>query len=282
MEGYTQLEDEFGDVVGKARRGQERTVEELAAAAGIGAGDLERIEAYEWIPEAPVVDRLAAALSLHAGKLRLSAEASCFPAHPWGTGGNALDVRMLILGDDFLMNGYVVTCRRTGEAAIVDPGFQGDRLLSAAREAGARVGQVWLTHGHGDHVGDLPLVLDATGAGAAIGDEDLPLTGGLAGRIEERLTPGGRVDLGEQRFTIAATPGHTPGGVSLIHDEAAFVGDALFAGSLGGTRRRADYDRQRRAVAAELLSLPPATTLYPGHGPATTVGEERRTNPFFD
>ena len=70
--------------------------------------------------------------------------------------------------------------------------------------------------------------------------------------------------------------------MSLIHDQAAFVGDALFAGSLGGTRRRADYDRQRRAVADELLSLPPATTLYPGHGPATTVGEERRSNPFFD
>ena len=282
MERYTQLEDEFGDVVGKARRGQERTVEELAAAAGIGAGDLERIEAYESTPDAPVVDRLAAALSLHAGKLRLSAEGGYFPSHPWGTEGNDLDVRMLILGEGFLMNGYVVTCRRSGEAAVIDPGFQGDRLLAAAREAGARVGQVWLTHGHGDHVGDLPLVLEATGAGAAIGPDDLALTGGLAGRIEGRLTPGGRVDLGEQSFTVAGTPGHTPGGVSLIHPEAAFVGDALFAGSLGGTRRREDYDRQRRAVADELLSLPPATTLYPGHGPATTVGEERRSNPFFD
>ena len=282
MEGYTQLEDEFGDVVGKARRGQERTVEELAAAAGIGPEDLERIEACERVSDAAIVDGLAAALSLHAGKLRLSAEAAWFPARPWGAEGSALDVSMLILGDDFLMNGYVVTCRRTGEAAIVDPGFQGGRLLAAARDSGARVGQVWLTHGHGDHVGDLPLVLDATGAGAAIGEEDLPLTGGLAGRIEGRLTPGGRLDLGEQSFTIAATPGHTPGGVSLIHDEAAFVGDALFAGSLGGTRRRADYDRQRRAVAAELLSLPPATTLYPGHGPATTVDEERRSNPFYD
>ena len=282
MAGYTHLEDEFGDVVGKARRGQERTVEEVAERAGIAAGDLERIEAYEWIPDGGIVEGLAEALSLHAGRLRASAEAAWFPAHPWGVQGEALDVRMLILGDDFLMNGYVVTCRRTGEAAIVDPGFQGDRLLEAAAEAGARVRRVWLTHGHGDHVADLPLVLEATGAAAAIGAEDLGLTGGLAGHIEGRLVPGGRIALGEQSFAVVRTPGHTAGGVSLIHEEAAFVGDALFAGSLGGTRRRADYDGQRRAVERELLSLPPETALYPGHGPATTVEEERRNNPFFD
>ena len=282
MAGYTHLEDEFGDVVAKARRGQQRTVEEVAGSAGIAAGDLERIESYEWIPDARIVDGLARALSLHAGKLRHGAEAAYFPAHPGGVERAALDVRMLILGDDFLMNGYVVTCRRTGEAAIVDPGFQGDRLLAAARESGARVGQVWLTHGHGDHVGDLPLVLDATGAAAAIGPGDLALIGDLAGRVERRLVPGSRLGIGELSFTVADTPGHTPGGVSLIHEEIAFVGDALFAGSLGGTRRRSDYDRQRRAVETGLLSLPPETTLYPGHGPATTVGEERRSNPFFD
>ena len=90
------------------------------------------------------------------------------------------------------------------------------------------------------------------------------------------------VRVGEQSFRVAATPGHTPGGVSLIHDQIAFVGDALFAGSLGGTRRRTDYHRQRQAVADELLSLPEETTLYPGHGPATTVAEERENNPFFD
>ncbi len=282
MDGYTHLEDEFGDVVGKARRGQERSVQEVAERTGIAAADLERLEVCEWIPDGRVVERLADALSLHGGRLRASAEAAYFPANPLGVPGEALDVRMLILGDDFLMNGYVAACRRTGEAAIVDPGFQGDRLLAAAAQSGARVRQVWLTHGHADHVGDLPLVLGATGASAAIGAEDLALTGGLAARIEGRLEPGGRVALGEQSFTVARTPGHTPGGVSLIHEQAAFVGDALFAGSLGGTRRRVDYDGQRRAVRRELLSLPPETILYPGHGPATTVEEERRNNPFFD
>ncbi len=189
---------------------------------------------------------------------------------------------MMVLGTDFLMNGYLAICRQTRQAAVIDPGFQAARILQAAADAGAEIQCIWLTHGHHDHLEALAEVAEATGAEAAIHAPDLALAGGTARHIGARLIDGGQVRVGAQRFDVRATPGHTAGGVSLIHAEGtAFVGDALFAGSLGGTRQRSAYACQIDAVADNVLSLPPATTLYPGHGPATTVAEEREHNPFF-
>lgn len=281
---YRTLEDEFGDVVGKARRGQERTVEQVAGAADLTTADVQAIEAYELTPSDEIVDRLAKVLGLDASRLRDSAAARYFPAdpHPAAQRSAGLAVHMLVLGSDFLMNGYVVICRRTGKAAIVDPGFDADRLLQVVEQAGAEVACVWLTHGHSDHVGDVEAIVGATGVEAAIHAPDLTLADEAARHIAARLIPGGQVRVGEQTLHVYATPGHTPGGVSLVHDDGvALVGDALFAGSLGGTRRQSDYDGQRRAVEQALLSLPPETVVYPGHGPATTVGEEREHNPFY-
>ena len=281
---YDALEDEFGDVVGKSRRGQELSVAELSSKTGIATGVLEAIEAYEGPTDEGTVQSLADALGLHAGKLQNSARSAFFPAdpHPQGERSAGLEVRMLVLGTDFLMNGYLATCRHTRRAAVIDPGFQAERILQAVRLAEVEVQSVWLTHGHHDHVGALDAVADATGAEAAICAADLELAGDKARYIGQRLIPGGQVRVGEQVFDVRATAGHTAGGVTLVHAEGtAFVGDALFAGSLGGTRRRAGYDGQRAAVAREVLSLPPQTTLYPGHGPATTVAEEHSHNPFF-
>jgi hydroxyacylglutathione hydrolase len=280
---YTHLEDEFGDVVGKARRGQERSVAQVAADAGLRPDVIVGIEAYEPPPDEAAVDALAAALGLDAARLRVAARAGYFPADPHSEGprGPGLEVRMLVLGTDFLMNGYIAICRRTRQAAVIDPGFQAARILAAVEEAEASVGAIWLTHGHGDHVGEVEAIVEATGAEAAIHADDLSLAGEAGRRIGQRLVPGGQVRVGEQVFEVRGTGGHTPGGVSLVHDDGvAFVGDALFAGSLGGTRSRAAYDGQRRAVQQLLLSLPPETVLYPGHGPATTVAEERANNPF--
>ena len=189
---------------------------------------------------------------------------------------------MLVLGTDFLMNGYLAICRHTRQAAVIDPGFQAERILQAAKEADAVIATVWLTHGHHDHIDALVEVVEATGVEAAICPADLKLAGSTARCIGQRLIAGGQVRVGEQSFDVRATGGHTAGGVSLLHPGGtAFVGDALFAGSLGGTRKRADYGGQAAAVAREILSQTGATTLYPGHGPATTVSEEVARNPFF-
>ena len=105
--------------------------------------------------------------------------------------------------------------------------------------------------------------------------------GSLADQIVGELAEGDVVHVGQLRFEIRSTPGHTAGGISLVHEEMAFVGDALFAGSLGGTRSVGNYRMQRQAVAGKLLSLKANVALFPGHGPATTVREEQEHNPFF-
>ena len=278
---YTQLEDEFGDVVGKARRGQEIAVAALADRVGLTAGDIAKIEDYELIPAADAIERLAQVLGLHPSKLQASAAQAFFPCDPAGRSAAGAQVEMMVLGSGFLMNGYIVGCAATGRAAIIDPGFDADKILQRLAASGLTVEQILLTHGHQDHISALAEIGRATNAPARIHSGDLALTGSLADRIAGDLAEGDVVSIGKLRFEVRSTPGHTAGGISLVHEEMAFVGDALFAGSLGGTRSVGNYRIQRQAVAEKLLSLDANVALFPGHGPATTVGEERENNPFF-
>ena len=278
---YTQLEDEFGDVVAKARRGQEIAVAALADRVGLTAGDIAKIEDYELVPAADTIGRLAQVLGLHSGKLQASAAQAFFPRDPAGRSIAGAQVEMMVLGSGFLMNGYIVGCAATGRAAIIDPGFDADKILQHLAASGLTVEQILLTHGHQDHISALVEIGRATAAPARIHRGDLALTGSLADQIEGELAEGEVVHIGQLRFEVRSTPGHTAGGISLVHEEMAFVGDALFAGSLGGTRSVGNYRMQRQAVAEKLLALDANVALFPGHGPATTVGEEQENNPFF-
>ena len=278
---YMQLEDEFGDVVGKARRGQELSPSQLASQAGLSEAEVKRIEEYELTPEDGVVEHLARTLGLDGEKLKASASKRYFPLYPGGRATDGIQVEMLVLGTDFLMNEYVVGCPQTKQGAIVDPGFEAEKILKAVETSGLEINMVLLTHGHGDHIGALSEVCQATGAPALVSSADAGLLGNLSTKIEGYITEGETVSLGTVVLNVAATPGHTQGGISLIHEQAAFVGDALFAGSLGGTRAKAHYDSQHGTVAEKILTLDDHVVLYPGHGPATTVAEERANNPFF-
>ena len=278
---YDGLEDEFGDIVGKARRGQELSAGDLGRAVGLTEREWARMEAYEWFPDPDLVGRIAEELGLDRKKLVGSAQKSFYPKYPMGKPLANSRVQMMILGDSFLMNGYLVGCHTSGKALCIDPGFDGEKILSVAERADLQIEQVVLTHGHHDHIGALEHVVRHTGARVYMNEEDLPLLGALSNVVDSTLSEGDIVGVGQLNFTVFATGGHTPGGLSLVGEEAAFVGDALFAGSLGGTRQKNAYQMQRDAVAEHILGLRDEMLLYPGHGPATTVGEERVHNPFF-
>jgi hydroxyacylglutathione hydrolase len=278
---YMQIEDEFGDIIGKARRGQEIEPEVLAPKVGLSRSDLEKIEEYELTPDQNIVRRLAEELGLHAGKLQVSAGKRYFPLYPSGRPVDGLVVEMLILGKDFLMNGYIIGCAETGKGVVIDPGFEAEKILKAIEATDLEIEQVLLTHGHGDHTGALSEICQATESPALVNKADFGLLGSLSTKIEGTIVEGETIAVGNQELQVQATPGHTPGGISLVHEHLAIVGDALFAGSLGGTRNRKDYEMQRDAVKEKILSLDDKVILYPGHGPATTVGEEKANNPFF-
>jgi hydroxyacylglutathione hydrolase len=195
----------------------------------------------------------------------------------------------------FAQNCYLIADTTARQAVIVDPGEDADLFLGELRRRGWRLMGIWLTHAHIDHILGVGEVHAATGAPIWLhpGDralyDDLPRQGlwfGLQApplpAPHHALAPGQVLRVGRHEFTVRLTPGHSPGSVSLVGPGVVFSGDALFAGSIG----RSDLPGGDPAVLLEsirreLLSLPDATVVYSGHGPGTTIGEERRTNPFL-
>ena len=144
---------------------------------------MARIEDYELVPAADTIERLAQALGLHPGKLQASAAQAFFPRHPAGRPLAGAQVEMMVLGSGFLMNGYIVGCAATGQAAVIDPGFDADKILQRLAASGLTVEQILLTHGHQDHIGALAEIGRATNAPARIHSGDLALMGRLADQI---------------------------------------------------------------------------------------------------
>lgn len=193
-------------------------------------------------------------------------------------------------------NSYLVFCPETREALAVDPGFDAEAIVERALDEGLRIVEVVNTHGHIDHVCGNGLVREATGAKVVMHGEDLeilryPDAGflaslGLAGHTptepDSFIEEGDKIEFGRQSLRVIHTPGHTPGGICLVGDEVVFTGDTLFAGSVGRTDLfGGDQEVLLNSIRERVLTLPDGTTVEPGHGPSTTVGEERRTNPFL-
>ena len=275
---YRTLEDFFGDIVGKARRGQGISESELAQQVGLSVRQIGQIESYELTPDDQAICRLADALHLDGEKL---AEV----ARGWvPTKGNAafedenMRVDRLILDAGMTVNCYVLTCRASGNGAVIDPGGQAQLILDAI--ADIQVTHILLTHGHGDHVGALEAVADATQAQVCGCERDFALMAGRSRRVTELVDEGWQTAIGELSIDTVSLPGHTGGGIGYYTSPVFFSGDALFAGSLGGARGDA-YQGQIQAVRAKVLSLPGETTIFPGHGPITSVAQELAHNPYF-
>jgi len=192
-------------------------------------------------------------------------------------------------------NAYIVWHAESGQAAVVDPGDEGEEILRGVTDRGLTLGKILITHGHFDHVGAVRFLKERTAAAVYIHPGEVarmraaPRQGAMFGLgVPEPPAPdalveeGDVVPLADQEFRVLHTPGHTPGHVAFVSGGIAFVGDLIFAGSIGRTDLPGgSHADLLRAVREKIFTLPDETILFPGHGPATTVGEERRTNPFF-
>jgi len=191
-------------------------------------------------------------------------------------------------------NCFILGCEKTKEAAVIDPGDEADRILLTLAESKLSVKYIINTHGHFDHVGANKRLKEVTGADLMIHKEDVPMleqltaTAGSFGLSAENspgpdklLEDGETITFGEITLQVIHTPGHSRGGVSLYTDGALFVGDTLFAGSIGRTDLPGgDYSVLIASIQNKLFPLGDDVTVYTGHGPETTIGHEKRTNPF--
>jgi hydroxyacylglutathione hydrolase len=193
-------------------------------------------------------------------------------------------------------NCYLATCRQTGQAALIDPGWKDDSIREAIAARGANVIVVLNTHAHWDHIGGNAPFVAETGARFALHKADLPLLRRKGGaetwgiplepspEPDFLLIPGHVIEVGALRFEVLFTPGHTPGHVSLYEADkkVVFDGDVLFRRGIGRTDLPGgDPAALASSIRDVLYRLPDDVMVYPGHGPATTIGEERRENPWI-
>lgn len=195
----------------------------------------------------------------------------------------------------FAENCYLLFDPDQSDAVLVDPGEESDRFLAEAKRRARRIGAIWLTHAHLDHIMGVADIHTATGAPIYLHAADrtlydeLPQQGLWMGLRLSRppaphhaLEPGQRLSVGGTSVEVRHSPGHSPGHVCFVWPGAVLSGDALFEGSIGRTDLPGgDFDQLIASLRRELLSLPDATIVHPGHGPATTIGKERRLNPFL-
>ncbi len=210
---------------------------------------------------------------------------------------SAVILARLVVGP-FASNCYIVGSEATKEGMIIDPGADGKQILRKAQSLGLDIKVIAITHTHVDHIGALKDVKDATGAQVVVHADDAqtlskrgdPLMSlmmpGLSypapGAPERLLQEGDKVQVGDLTFTVYHTPGHTRGGMCLVGEGVAFTGDTLFNYGIGRTDfPGGSYDQLMNSIHTKLMSLPDETVVYSGHGPETTIGDERTGNPWL-
>ena len=191
-----------------------------------------------------------------------------------------MKIQTLVLGD-YQVNCYLVSDDE-GNAVIIDPGYEPERILLRIRDLNLKVQAIFLTHGHFDHIGAVKPLYEALHCPIYLNPKDVTLppylTQGLLHYTDE-YEEGDRISIGKLSFTVLETPGHTRGSVCLLCEDAIFTGDTLFAGSCGRTDLGGSWFDMVHSLN-RVVALKEDLRVFPGHGPASSLAIERRENPY--
>ena len=280
------LEDEFCDIIKKARYGKGQGLGELIELSGIPQAGLEELEKGHRAPTKSELHSLCQALHLrfHA-LLSVSLEGWLPKPQPeWTTEDNLVST---IKGDigGYEVKGYLLADPHTKQALMIDTGYNAPHMLATIEEHHLTLVGVCLTHGHADHAGGLDRILAAHPVPVYLGNGDFDLLPWKPPAASLKIpTNHYKIAAGDLTVECLSTPGHTPGGYCFLTSRKGqtlcFVGDTLFAGSVGRSNPASLYETHLHSVRQTVLKLSAETVLFPGHGPTTTVGEEQKHNPF--
>lgn len=268
------LEDQFQDVIGKARRGLKLSESLLVQKVHLEFDQLEALQAGQFDVDA--ASKIAEVLELDPPSLIALGRESWYPETPeLPTTFAAFNTPF----EDMTVNAYLVWDREGGSAAAFDTGGDCTGMLEAIRQHALNVESIFLTHTHYDHVADLDDLVSETGARVFVSSrEKIP----NATAIDD----GAEFNVGALKVSARQTSGHSPGGLTYVVEgldggaTLAIVGDAMFAGSMGGVPPEG-YAAALRMNREKILTLPNDAIVCPGHGPLTTVALEKRHNPFY-